>query len=392
MRKHTGIILLFLMTLNLFSQEADSIYQKKTMLERMDSISNWKIAHGRSTLTPFIAPSYTPETSVMLTAGGLFTFMMKRQDKFLSRSTIPFSIGYSVNGSLNTSIRPNIYALSDKLRITGEWWHKNMPDNYFGVGYYNGSEIPQSDSTTAYDRNWLQLKFKVAYKVLSDFYVGVNYDYNQTVATNMNPVMAVDSNFLASGPNIYNSGFGLVLRWDSRDMPENAYKGMLLELAGTMYGKHSSGNHQFQVIELDYRQFQKIIRKGSTLAWQIKTRYSHGDVPWTDLSMIGTPFDLRGYRWGQYRDNSSVFMLAEYRYMVGRKKPNDRGEMCGPFGFVVWGGTGSIAPDYGEFNNWLPNAGIGFRFELVKRMNLRIDYGIGKGGASAFYFSFNEAF
>ncbi len=45
----------------------------------------------------------------------------------------------------------------------------------------------------------------------------------------------------------------MVLRWDSRDMPENAYKGLLLELAGTTYGRHTSGNSNFQVIELDYR-------------------------------------------------------------------------------------------------------------------------------------------
>ena len=386
-----GFIFLILFTAPLFSQDVDSVYQKKTFLQRMDSVSNWKVAHGRSTLTPFAAPSYSPETSVMITAGGLYTFKINPHDKLLSRSTVPFSIGYSTNGSLNTSIRANLYGLSDKLRITGEWWHKDMPDNYWGVGYDKGRYTPESDTTTAYHRKWMQLKFKIAYKVISDFYLGINYEYNQTQASDVNPVMALDSNYLLSGPNIYNSGFGLVLRWDSRDMPENAHKGLLLELAGTIYGKHSSGNSKFQVIELDYRQFQKIVRKGSTLAWQVKTRYSHGDVPWTDLSMIGTPFDLRGYTWGRYRDYSSLFILTEYRYMFGRKKPNSRGEMCGPFGFVVWGGTGSIAQDYGNFENWLPNAGVGIRIELVKRMNLRIDYGIGKD-SNAFYFSFNEAF
>ncbi|MEZ5195558.1 MAG: hypothetical protein R2764_03940 [Bacteroidales bacterium] len=73
--------------------------------------------------------------------------------------------------------------------------------------------------------------------------------------------MAVDSNYLLDGSDVYNSGYGLVLRWDSRDMPENAYKGLLFEFAGTTYGRHTSGNSNFQVIELDYRQFQTIVRK-----------------------------------------------------------------------------------------------------------------------------------
>jgi outer membrane protein assembly factor BamA len=327
----------------------------------------------------------------MLTLGGLYTFKISPDNKLLSRSSVPFSIGYSVNGSLLISIKANIYGLSDRLRFTGEYWNKNMPDNYWGVGYEKGRYTPQSDSTTEYHRNWQQFKFKVAYQVAHDFYIGLNYDYNSTVATEVNVVMAADSNYLLHGHDVFNSGFGLVWRYDSRDFPENAYKGILFELAGTGYGKHTSSNNIFQVYEIDYRQYQKIIRDGSTLAWQLKTRFSSGDVPWTDLSMIGTPFDLRGYTWGQYRDYSSVFLLAEYRYMLPRKKPNGRGDMYGPFGFVVWGGTGSVTKDLGDFTYWIPNGGVGLRFEIQKRMNLRIDYGFGVN-SSAFYISFNEAF
>lgn len=390
-RTHVFLILFFLLSGTLLSQETDTVYKKKNFLQRMDSVTNWKLERGRSTFTPFVAPSYTPETSVMLTGGGLYTFKINPENKLLSRSSVPFSIGYSTNGSLLISVKANIYGLNNKLRFTGEYWNKNMPDNYWGVGYENGRYTPQSDTTTEYHRNWQQLKFKIAYMVLNNFYVGVNYDYNTTVATEVNEVMAVDSNFILHGNDVFNSGFGAVIRYDSRDFPENAYKGVLLELAGTSYGMHSRGNSMFQVYELDYRQYQKIFREGTTLAWQIKTRLSYGDVPWTDLSMIGTPFDLRGYIWGNYRDYASTFILAEYRHMFARKIPNGRGDMYGPFGFVVWGGTGSVAKDLDEFTHWLPNAGVGLRFEIQKRMNLRIDYGFGTN-SQAFYFSFNEAF
>ena len=389
------VVIVFLIscifTGNLFSQEQDSTFKKKNFLQRMDSITNWKLERGRSTFVPFIAPSYTPETSVMLTGGGLYTFKINPENKLLSRSSVPFSIGYSTNGSLLISIKANIYGLNDKLRFTGEYWNKNMPGNYWGVGYEKGRYTPQSDTTTQYHRNWQQFKFKIAYEVFPKLFLGLNYDNNSTVATEINDVMAVDSNYLLHGSEVNNSGFGMVLRYDSRDFPENAFKGMLLELAGTGYAKNSRSKNVFQVYELDYRQYQQIIRKGSTLAWQIKTRLSYGDVPWTDLSMIGTPFDLRGYIWGNYRDYASTFALAEYRYMFARKTPNGRGDMYGPFGFVVWGGTGSVAQDVGEFTQWLPNAGVGLRFEIQKRMNLRIDYGFG-ADSQAFYFSFNEAF
>ena len=375
---------------SLFSQN-DTIYKKKNFLQRMDSIQKWKIERGRSTLTPYIAPSYSPEMQLTLSVGGLYTFMMQRDNPLLSRSSVPFSIGYSTNGSLQVSIRANIYGKNDKWRLSGEYWHKKMPDNYWGVGYENGRYIPKSDSTTGYHRNWKQLKFNMTFQVIKNFFIGFNYDYNQTEAKNINTLMASDPEFEKYGPDIFNSGFGMVVRYDSRDFPENAYKGVYFDLSGTGYAEHTRSNHIFQVLQFDYRQYQKIVREGSTLAWQIKTRNTIGDVPWTELSMIGTPFDLRGYTWGQYRDNTMLFVLTEYRHMFKRKKENFRGEMYGPFGFAVWLGTGSVAANYKELNNWLPNGGVGLRFELQKRMNIRIDYGIGIE-SGAFYISFNEAF
>ena len=357
----------------------------------MDSVQQWKIEKGRSTLTPYIAPSYTPEMKLSLSVGGLYTFTTQKENAHLSRSSVPFSIGYSTNGSLQISVKANIYGKNDKWRISGEYWDKNMPDNYWGVGYENGRNTPKSDSTTGYHRNWQQLKFRMAFRVWRDLFIGFNYDYNQTKASDVNPYMAEDPDFLKHGPDVFNSGFGVVLRYDSRDFPENAYSGFFIELAGTGYAKHTRSNNIFQVYELDYRQYQKIVREGSTLAWQIKTRNASGDVPWTDVSIIGTPFDLRGYTWGQYRDNTMLFVLTEYRHMFARKKENFRGGMYGPFGFAVWLGTGSVAPNYSNLNNWLPNGGVGLRFEIQKRMNVRIDYGIGVE-SSAFYISFNEAF
>jgi hypothetical protein len=53
--------------------------------------------------------------------------------------------------------------------------------------------------------------------------------------------------------------------------------------------------------------------------------------------------------------------------------------------------TGSVADVYSEMTNWLPNAGVGLRFEVQKRMNARFDFGVGDDSA-AFYISFNEAF
>jgi len=381
---------LFQVTFISLAQE-DTVYTKKTFFQRLDSIRNWKLETGRSTLTPFIAPSYSPEMQVMITAGGLFTFKLQPISPLLSRSSMPFSIGYSTNGSLNVSIRANIYGRDDKLRITGEYWLKDMPDNYWGVGYKKGRYVEQGKATTAYHRYWKQFKFKVAYQVIKNFFIGFNFDRNATRAEDLNPQMENDDYIKLYGTSINNTGLGTTWRFDSRDFPENAFKGVFVELSGTTYMQSPKSDHDFHVSEIDYRQYQQIVREGSTLAWQIKGRITTNDVPWTELSMLGTPFDLRGYTWGRYRDYAMAFILTEYRYMFARKTANSNGDFYGPLGFVVWGGTGSVGTKFGHLHNWLPNGGVGLRFELQKRMNIRIDYGVGVK-SSGFYISFNEAF
>ncbi|MGL5399044.1 MAG: BamA/TamA family outer membrane protein, partial [Plesiomonas shigelloides] len=41
--------------------------------------------------------------------------------------------------------------------------------------------------------------------------------------------------------------------------------------------------------------------------------------------------------------------------------------------------------------HWLPNAGVGYRFAFKPRVNIRLDWGVGRN-TSGFYFQVNEAF
>ena len=104
------------------------------------------------------------------------------------------------------------------------------------------------------------------------------------------------------------------------------------------------------------------------------------------MSQLGTPFDLRGYTWGRYRNNTMVHGILEYRHTF-YKKTN---EMI-KHGLVFWVGAGIIGKDVTQFEKYLPNIGAGYRFEVQPRMNLRLDFGFGTE-TFGFYFNFNEAF
>ena len=98
--------------------------------------------------------------------------------------------------------------------------------------------------------------------------------------------------------------------------------------------------------------------------------------------MVAVLAVFRGYYQGRYTDNDMITLQIELRQRIWRR-----------IGCAVWGGAGNVFPSLGEFD-WsqtLPNYGVGFRWELKKRVNVRLDYGFGKK-TSGFLLSINEAF
>ena len=136
---------------------------------------------------------------------------------------------------------------------------------------------------------------------------------------------------------------GFLLTYDSRDIPANAYKGIYLDFRGLMYQKFLGGDNNFYRLEVDYRQYKKVGNR-KVIAWTAQTKNVFGDVPMNQYALSGTPFDLRGYYMGQYRDKSSHVVLAEYRQMFNTDKKYMGKAYVASFGFccmgegaVLWG-------------------------------------------------------
>ncbi len=264
-----------------------------------------------------------------------------------------------------------------------------MPDNYWGVGYENAADVVKSDTTTAYNRTWWWINPRFLYQFRKHYFVGLNVDYNYTKGSEASAGVVYDLNYIAYNNKPMNSGMGLILRYDSRDVPVDHRKGFYIDLRTTFYTPSLGGDNKYQIYLLDYRHALTIKRDGQTLAWQFKNRFAVGDVPYGEMSQLGTPFDLRGYIWGHYRDKDMTFMLVEYRHAFRKKN----GKLS-KHSAVVWCGTGAVY-DFATVENnsvsILPNLGIGYRFELQPRMNVRLDIGIGRK-ESGFYLNFNQAF
>lgn len=341
---------------------------------------------GRFRITPLLAPAYNPEMEFLIAGGVLLSFRTDKADPKLPRSTLSTTLSISTIGAINFAGRFNSYWKQDRLRLLAELSFKDMEDAYWGVGYEAGLEPTDKDSTTIYQRSWFAFRPTVLKAVKPHLYLGGTLDLNRTEATEVNPVMAADSAFLATGPASFNGGLGAVVQYDSRDVPSNAWSGLFLSATATVYGPFLGGDWSYQTLLLDYRQYLPLGRPGRTLAWQVRSRISVGEVPWAELSLLGSGYDFRGYREGRFRDHQAGSAVAEYRHTFQRADGR-----LSRHGYVLFAGVGVLANERFSFDDPMPVAGFGYRFELQPRANVRVDFGFGQK-TNGIYFNFQEAF
>ena len=336
-------------------------------------------------------PSYTPDFGLLVGGSALMTFRMNPSDTTQRRSIVPMAIALMFKGGLNLMTKPQLFFKGDRFRIFGTFSYKNTIENFYGIGYSTNKDYPRGDSGIQVNPWFL---FRLG---KSNFFAGPQIDLNYDKITKPAAGMIEQPSYIAAGGTEhgytnFSSGLGFLLTYDTRDVPANAYRGTYLDFRGMMYSKVFGGDDNFYRLEIDYRQYKTVGRR-KVVAWTVQTKNVFGDVPLTKYALSGTPFDLRGYDMGQFRDKSSHVIMAEYRQMINTDKSTWVKRMLNHVGYVAWGGCGFMGPTPGKIEGVLPNLGLGLRIEVQPRMNVRLDYGrdmVNK--QNLFYFNMTEAF
>lgn len=344
-------------------------------------------------------PSYSPDFGLLIGGSALMTFSMAPQDTTLKRSVVPAAVAFMFDGGINIFSKPQLFFKHDRFRIFGKFSYKNTLENYYDIGYTTNKNYIRSDSTSQYRYSGVQINPWFLFRLgNSDFFAGPQIDINYDHFTQPAKGLTTNESYLAAGGNAngyknFNSGLGFLLTYDSRDVPANAYKGIYLDFRGMMYHKIFGSDKNFYRLELDYRQYKEVGNR-KVIAWTAQTKNVFGkNIPLTQYSLTGTPFDLRGYYQGQYRDKSSHIVMAEYRQMLNTDQETWLKRIISHLGFVVWGGCGFMGPNPGKIEGVLPNYGVGLRIEVQPRMNVRLDLGKNTvNDQTLFYFNMTEAF
>lgn len=327
---------------------------------RKDSIR----AHKNVWWSVLGGPSYTPEASFGVGGAVLASFRMNKQDTISQRSFLPAGLNLSINGTIVVAGAGTFFFNENRFRIYMNYGYRNEPSHYYGKGFEKAETIERGDSTTRFHRSYFQLYPRFVWEVRPHFYLGGLFDLNYTKVSDVNPVMEKDPYFQQFKRKYFNVGIGGLIQYDTRDDVATPTRGMLLGANFKLFGKYLGGAYNYEIIELEYRQFKNIFRPRSTLAWIAKSQIGLGDVPFTELPTFGSPFDLRGYYMGKYRDKSMAYGIVEYRHMFGSPAKYKSGNFWAKCGFVAWVGTGTIGETPFDWNKWKLNFGAGLRFQM----------------------------
>lgn len=339
-------------------------YLQKSDQAPSDKAFNYSVIGG---------PYYTNETKVGmgLIGSGLFRLHGCKNDSIPSNISLYTNVTSS--GAYAVGIRSSLYFSKMKYWIDADISFSDTPSQYWGVGYNAGRNSYYSD----YNIQDMQIKVNLFKKINNHTSIGLI-----TNARDIRGKYFEDKNLLdGEKRKITAIGGGMNLIYDSRDIATEPHRGIYAKIGDVYYPNFSGNTSGFNKTEITFR-YYKQLREGSVVAFDLGGQFNRGDVPWSLMAQAGDASQMRGYYTGRYRDKNFVESQIEFRQHIYKRS-----------GIAAWIGAGNIFSKLSDFRTkeTLPTVGLGYRFRVKDRTNLRVDYGVGKS-QSAFYININEAF
>ena len=323
--------------------------------------------------------SYSPETRLALGTSGMCFFRLNPKDTVARLSMANLSASFTQNKQVILNVGANIFSTHEKY-----WFRTNITYTKFPMFFYGiGNDAPLSNEERIFFKN-LRFALTAMKQIKPKFFMGIGARFaqitdvkweHQGLLERLNPVGKRGSRVV---------GLTFSVLHDNRDNQPNPSKGTYLGFDFQTHNRQLGSEFAFKSFAFDARKYWQVHHKRHILAWQFVSMANYGEVPFTELVMVGGEMIMRGYYWGRYREKQFIASQIEYRLPLHKY-----------WGIVVFVGGGGITD---KWQNWRwkyfhHNYGIGVRFKIIpsQNINLRIDYGRGEDSGS-FYFGLTEAF
>lgn len=319
-------------------------------------------------------PSYSKNTSLGIGVLAAGLYRIDRTDSVTAPSDISIYANGSISGVYSVGVTGNTIFSKNRQKIDYAASFSSSPREMWGIGYEDGRYNP----SRSYTEKRYRIRTRYLHQIVPKMFVGAALNFEHTKGINLK-----EPAYLYGQKASYTTtGIGLIAEYDSRDFIPNAFRGLYVSLQETLFPKGLGNCGQSfwrTVLTADY-----YVRTwpGGIVALDFYGEYNSQGTPWPMLARMGGSYRMRGYYEGRYTDNGMMTLQVELRQRIWRR-----------IGCVVWGGAGNVFPSFARFawNETLPNYGVGLRWELKKRMNIRLDFGMGKK-TTGFMFNINEAF
>lgn len=390
--KHILTILIMMLALGSYASEL-SVTDSISSAEKVDTMalragkswvnrildyfndSNKNKKHKRFDFSVIGGPHYASDTKfgLGLVAAGLYR--TDPNDSILPPSNVSLYGDVSSVGFYMLGVRGNHIAPKGRYRIDYHLYFYSFPADFWGIGY----EMGDNDANKSDMKRWqAQAEVSFLFSVADNFYIGPMASYDYVIGKH------IERPELLQGmdQHTWNVGAGVSLVYDNRDNLTNPHRGIYLNINQMFRPRFMGNDYAFSTTAFRFDAYQRL-GKGTVLAEDIGANLNFGNPSWGMMAELGGTHSMRGYYEGRYRDKHSLEATVELRQHVWKRN-----------GIVVWVGAGTIFPKFSALRSKqiLPNAGVGYRWEFKKNVNVRLDYGFGKSGQSGFLFNINEAF
>ena len=390
--KHILTILIMMLALGSYASEP-SVTDSISSAEKVDTMalragkswvnrildyfndSNKNKKHKRFDFSVIGGPHYASDTKfgLGLVAAGLYR--TDPNDSILPPSNVSLFGDVSTVGFYMLGVRGNHIAPRGRYRIDYRLYFYSFPSDFWGIGY----EMGDNDANKSDMKRWqAQAEVSFLFRVADNFYIGPMASYDYVIGKH------IERPELLQGmdQHTWNVGAGVSLVYDNRDNLTNPHRGICLNINQMFRPRFMGNDYAFSTTAFRFDAYQRL-GKGTVLAEDIGANLNFGNPSWGMMAELGGTHSMRGYYEGRYRDKHSLEATVELRQHVWKRN-----------GIVVWVGAGTIFPKFSALRSKqiLPNAGVGYRWEFKKNVNVRLDYGFGKSGQSGFLFNINEAF
>lgn len=319
-------------------------------------------------------PAYSSDTKLSVGILGAMLYNTGHRDSVTSQSNATLYTVFSITGYYNIGLKGVHFTPSDRWRGNYKLSFFSMPTYFWGIGY----DVAHFDENkTKYLQLNAEVKASFDYQLFKNGFLGPIIHFNYMKAKDADDYSLWDGEC----KQIFNYGLGANFYFDNRDCITAPHSGWYLGLIQRFFPRFFFNKNAFSSTEITVNHYFGAWRD-ATIALNLHGLFTYGNTPWTMLPFIGGSYTMRGYYEGRYRDKNAIDVTMELRQHIWHRNSA-----------VIWIGAANVFPKLGDLQarKILPNFGIGYRWEFKKNVNIRLDFGFGKG-ETGIIFNINEAF